>query len=216
MDQLSSMQLLRGHVFPGRSYPSAIATKRWSNVPGEPVIELPGSWQKHGDGEPNETLFAWGKVVGELLRGAPDGKAYKIGAMYIEFENNGGSPVTPPAFDRSGGKSYYDGLSSSGDRDYLRVPIVAAQLDSTDLTNFPDGNRITFFAQTTGVAGVHGKTFSDTVSSRIFGGALVSTPVFSDQTQDIVHSRFYFSSSDNQLVKQAGSQVTMTWPLSLQ
>jgi len=145
-------------------------------------------------------------ILGELLRGAPDGKPYKIGAMYVEFENNGGVAVTPPTPLAAEGKSYYDGLLTHPTRDYLRVPATAVLLDSTDAALYPGGNRLTVIAQTAGVAGVHGKIFSDTVSSRVYGGALVSTPDYGDQTQDLVYARFYYAAA-SQMVKLASSQL---------
>ena len=159
----------------------------------------------------NLTLYDWGEVNANLLAGQLDGKTYKIGGMYIEFENNGGSPVTPPSFDRTGGKSYYDSLSVDPTIDYLRVAIAAATITDPISGN---GKIVTFIAQTEGTAGVHGKTFSDGVSSRVFGAGLVAFPVEGDASQDIVHSRFYYESA-NQLIKQAGSQITVTWPLTL-
>lgn len=212
-EHLSHMKV-NGAVHAGRVYPSDNVSTLVRQI-GEP-IQLPGVWVPEGSWEDNLTLFGWATIVGELLRGSPDGKPYNIGAILIEFENNGGAPVTPPTFTRSGGKTYYDGLSSDPNRDYLRVPVSNISLTSTDTVKFPGGNKVTFFAQTEGIAGVHGKTFSDSVQSRVYGGALVATPEFSDQTLDIVHSRFYFTVAANQLVKQAGSQLSLTWPLTLQ
>lgn len=178
-------------------------------------VSLPGLWLPRGCYEHNLALYGAATIIAQLLRGQPDGKPWRISALYVEFSNDSGNPVTPPAFDRSGGKSYYDGLVSDSNRDYLRVPIIAQTLGSTDENLFPGGNEITFYGQTTGTSGVHGKTFSHTVQSRVFGGALVSTPEFDDPSQDVVHSRFYFSDANNQLIKQAGSQISLTWPLRL-
>lgn len=213
MDNIIGNIQVSGKVRPGRVYPGG-----FTEVPvghGKNLL-LPGQWKEEGDWETNLTLFGWGALVGQLLRGAPDGKSYRIAGMYLEFENNGGAPVSTPAFDRTGGLSYYDGLISDPNRDYLRVAMTADTFDSTDLTNFPDNNRVTFFAQTTGVVGVHGKTFSDGVQSRVYGGALVAFPDVSDSSLDLIHSRFYFTVADNQLIKSAGSQLSLTWPLSLQ
>ena len=173
-------------------------------------------WVPQGDFEHNEVMYDWATIVGELLRGAPDGKPYKLGGMYIEFENNGGAPVYPPSFDRDDGVAYYNGLSASATRDYLRVPMTVIDLDTTDVSNFPGGNRVTCFARTDGVTGVHGKTFSNAVSSRVFGAALVAFPAFGDATQDLVFSRFYWSNTDNQIVKATGSQIGLEWPITLQ
>lgn len=176
---------------------------------------LEGLWVPHGYDEHNLVMFEAATAIAELLRGAPNLKAYKLGGMYMEFENNGGAPVTPPTnTDRAAGKSYFDGLVSDPNRDYIRVPLTAQTLESSDATNYPNGNRVVNYAASTGIAGVHGKTFSHTVSSRVYGGALVVFPEESDSSQDIVFSRFYFSDENNQLVKQEGSQVSMTWPLT--
>lgn len=180
-------------------------------------IYLPGLWKPHGYFEHNLVMYGAATAIAELLRGAPDLKQYKIGGMLVEFENNGGAAVTPPSnTDRSNGTAYYAGLSSDPNRDYLRVPLTAQSLESTDDSLYPEGNKLVNFAQTTGIAGVHGKTFSHTVSSRVYGGALAVFPVANDSTQDIIFSRFYFTDSDNQLVKQNGSQISLTWPLTLQ
>jgi hypothetical protein len=161
-------------------------------------------------------MYDWATVAGELLRGAPDSKPYKIGGMFFEFENNSGAAVSPPSFDRNDGMSYYNGLLTSPNRDYLRVPLVASSLNSSDVALFPGGNQLGFFAQTEGVTGVHGKTFSSAVQSRIFGGALVTFPDFGDATQDLVFSRFYFTETDEQLIKLVGSQIGFSWSVTLQ
>lgn len=169
-------------------------------------------WLANHAEEDNLVLYSWGTIAAQLL--ANGNAAYKIGAMFLEFENNGGATVTPPTYDRTGGIAYYNGLSSSPTRDYLRVPITAATL-STDTPSIYSNNVMTFFAQSSGVAGIHGKTFSDSVKSMVFGAALVCTPNFNDPTQDIVFSRIYFSAAGQQ-VKLPSSQVGVTWPISLQ
>jgi hypothetical protein len=162
----------------------------------------------------NLILFDWAAIVGNLLTtGNPN---YKIGGMFLEFENvaSEGDPVSIPSFDRSGGIAYYDSLSLSATRDYLRVPLISGTLESIDEVNFPDGNLMTFFAQSQGTVGVHGKEFSDTAISKVFGGALVAMPDINDSTQDKVFSRFYVETSDQQ-VKLATSQIGLTWEIEL-
>lgn len=155
---------------------------------------------------------SWATVVARLMTGETDGKTYKPSVMFIEFENNGGAAVTPPTIDETDGIEYYDGLS--GTRDYLRVPLTASTVESTDDELYPLGNSCLYFAQTAGSAGENGLTFSSANSSRVYGGAIVSTPVPGDPTQDLLVGRFYYS-SDDQVIKVAGSQVgvTVTMPL---
>jgi len=155
-------------------------------------------------------------ALAKLLQGSLDGKSYKIGGMYIEFENNGGAAVTPPTFDRAGGTSYYAALVSNANRDYLRVPLTATELSSSDIAIYPGGNVLTCFARTAGTTGVHGKPFSSAQQSRVYGGALVITPQFNDSSQDLVLARFYWASATNQVIKGTGSQIGLEWPFTLQ
>jgi hypothetical protein len=88
-------------------------------------------------------------------------------------------------------------------------------LTSTDEDRFPFGNCVTTFAQTSGVTGVNGKPFSAAQQSRVYGAALVAFPDFGDATQDLVFSRFYYSTASKQLVKLAGSEIGIEWRVNL-
>lgn len=183
---------------------------------GQPYAALPGIWRPQGQFANNDILYDWATAVCELLRGAPDGKQYKVSAMYLEFENNSGAAVSPPAYSRDEGVSYYTSLSSSPERDYLRVPLTAATLTSTDEDLFPRGNRLTFFAQTEGTAGINGKPYDSASQSRLYGGALVVTPDFTDPAQDLIFARFYWSDTADQMIKLVGSQCGLEWRETLQ
>jgi len=181
-------------------------------------VMLPGHWTRASDIVHNQFLYDWARIFQNLLRGSPDGKNYSIAGMYLEFENNGGATINPvPTIARTGNKAeYYDTLHT-GDpkRDYLRVPLVATASSLSDANNFDGDNVFTAIAMSQGVTGVHGNTFSDSVSSRIYGGALVAMPGGTgDATQDLVLSRMYLSGS-NQINKQAGSQIALTWSVVL-
>ncbi len=183
--------------------------------PGEP--QGFNHWSQRTDWQPNQFLYEWGTIFANMLlrRGANFG----IGGMYLEFENTGspGDPVSPPDFTRDPqeGVNYYNGLSDSADRDYLRVPLVAGTLASSELAKFPYGNQPSFFAQTSGTAGVHGKPFSDANNSTVFGGALVSFLDETDYTRDLVLSRFYVT-VEKQMVKLPTSQIGFEWRLTFQ
>lgn len=153
----------------------------------------------------NDVLKTWAQIVGPLLRRSPDGRDYAIGGMYLEFENNGGAAVTPPAVTRDDTLSYYTGLSSHPTRDYLRVPLSSAQ---------QSGSTLTFSARTTGTVGVHGKPCTSGAQSRFYGGALLAFPVYGDATQDIIFSRLYFEDSASQRIKGVG-EIMMEWPINL-
>lgn len=180
------------------------------------IHEVRGTiWEPLSGWVPNETLFDWAGIYSKLLT---EGNVnFKIGGMYLEYENvaDPDDPVSVPTFDRSGGLSYYQSLASSPTRDFLRVALTAATRSSTDPVKFPDGNLATFFAQSQGVVGTHGKAFSDAVNSKIFGGALVAFPDVADAVQDIVHSRFYLPVSGQQ-VKLPTSEVGLEWDVELQ
>ena len=161
----------------------------------------------------NDILYDWGPIVARLLQG---NVAYKLGGIYIEYQNvaSPGTPVTPPAVARDDGYAYYDGLSGSTTVDFLRLPLTSSFLTSSDEEIFPQGNEVTFLAMTAGAVGANGKTFSDTVNSRVYGAALVAIPDSGDRTKDLVFSRFYLP-TNQQIVKPAGQQIVLEWKLIL-
>ena len=168
---------------------------------------------------PNQIQYGWGIAAAKLM--ATGNAAYRISAMYIEFENVAVSsdPVTPPSYTRSEGQEYYEGLSLVADRDFIRASLllpaaVSVEEGYEDYVPENEGNLLTFYTQTQGTAGYHGKTFSNAVNSKIFGAALVATPDPDDPTKDIIVARTYLS-SPNQVLKIAASQVGLTWGLSL-
>ncbi len=148
----------------------------------------------------NDVLYSWGAIAARLLTSAKSLSNYTINGMYFEYKNvaDPDDPVTTPIFDRSEGLSYYDDLTSSPDVDFIRTPIVAATIDSSDTDQFPDVNRMTFLAMTSGIVGINGKAFSADDNSKVYGGALVAMPDPGDRTQDVIFSRFYFD-TDNQM-----------------
>ena len=163
----------------------------------------------------NQLQLSWGAIATEAIgRGNP---AYKIAAMYIEFENvaNPGDPVTIPTFGRDEGIEYYTALMSSSVRDFLRVPLILTPSIEVEpgfenAFSGDQGNLVTFFTQSVGTQGFNGKTYSDSVNSKVFGAALVATPNFADQSQDVIFARSYYDVAD-QTLKEASSQVGITW-----
>lgn len=171
---------------------------------GTPATE----WRK------NLVMYDWAAIVARLLTGDVN---YKLGAMYIEFENvaSPGDPVAVPTYGRDDGKSYYDGLAGDPARDYLRVPIFATGRTSSDETLFPLGNVLNLYARTAGVVGVNGLPFTGAANSTVFGAALVATPDFADQTQDLIFSRFYCEEEEQQ-GKSDNGQIASEWELVLE
>lgn len=175
--------------------------------------ELPFGWEGELVFRSNQLQYDWAVILCELLRGAPSGKPYKLSAMYLEFANTGDDPVAVPAvFDRGQNLAYYANLS--GNRDYLRVPILAQTITSTDPEIFPPprGNQLTNWAVTQGTQGQHGLEFSAAVGSRLYGAALVSTPDYTDPSQDLIYARFYLPENE-QLVKLPDAQLGLAWPI---
>lgn len=175
-----------------------------------------GVWLPRGEPTRNLVMYDWATAVTQLLAGNIE---YRLSTMYFEFRNmdDPDDAVSAPSYDRGDGISYYEGLADSDDTDYLRVPLTSAIVtvgtETGDAQNFPNGNVVTAYAQTSGAVGVHGKTFSDAVNSKVFGGALVSAPEPGDSSQDLVISRFYLAES-KQIVKLATNQIGFGWPLA--
>lgn len=161
----------------------------------------------------NQIQWTWGEIACKLF--GEGSSEYKISSMYIEFENvaSPGDTVTAPSFDRSDGIEYYSSLSASSDRDYLRVQLISnpkASLISGYEGASLNVNQLTFYAQSSGSLGVHGKTFSAGANSTVFGLALVATPKWEDRTKDLIFAREYYPVGQ-QVLKQASSQVGVSW-----
>lgn len=179
--------------------------------------------------QPNQIQYSWGFIASRQLgyRFQPNRYSYHISAMYVEFENQSaqaataGSPVSiSSSFPRDTSNNYYNTLG--GSRDFLRIPLiieptssVAAGTEATlsDLSLEQQFNKLTFFAQTAGTSGVHGKPFSHNNNSKVYAAALVAAPVFSDRTKDVIFARTVFA-QNNQVSKAASSQIGITWDIS--
>ena len=172
-----------------------------------------GVWTPKTEFKSNLLLNQWATIVAKLL--TTGDARYRIGGMYLEFSNTAspGDPVSPPAFDRSRDINYYNDLAGSSNRDYLRVPMTGNQL-LTDGADFKD-NEIVFFARSSGTTGVHGKAFSDSVNSTIFGASLVAYVDNNDATRDLLLSSMYLKVADQQQ-KLSTSQIGLEWQLIFQ
>ena len=174
--------------------------------------------------QPNQIQYSWGHIAARQLgfrrqAGRPD---YYISAMYLEFENlaSPSSTVTAPSFTRDLGLDYFNELLDSATRDFIRVPmrLEPALGISTGFepyfTDGVDGNQLTFFVQSAGVVGVHGKTFSHSVNSKIYAATLVAAPT-GDRTQDVVFARTTFAGAE-QVTKEASSQIGISWDIAFE
>jgi hypothetical protein len=169
-------------------------------------------WTPVTDFKSNLVLYQWTEIVSKLL--TTGDSRYRIGGMYLEFKNvaSPGTTVSPPSFTRARTVAYYDALASSPDTDYLRVPLTATQIlsEGEGLTN----NQLVFFARSSGMTGVHGKSFSYASNSVVFGASLVAFVDATDTTQDLLYSSIYFATEDQQQ-KLATSQIGLEWPITL-
>jgi hypothetical protein len=152
---------------------------------------------------PNLILYSGADILANVVSGNP---AYAINVMYIEYENTAGTP-TPPAYDRTGGFAYYNGLVTP--KDIIRVPLITQpDISSSDVALY-DGNQPTFFSVSEGSVGaVAGINFNSASNSKVYGAALVAAPDINDRAQDKVFSRVYFN---DPIAKQTGHEIGVTW-----
>jgi hypothetical protein len=172
----------------------------------------------------NQIQVSWGHIAAKQIgfRHQPDRPDYFISGMYFEYENqiNPDQIVTVTNFDRTLGLPYYNTLASNPLRDFLRVPlrlepslsVSGSSVGAAELTAAAMSNQLTFFAQTAGTAGVHGKSFSHLSNSKVYSAALVAMPVFDDRTRDVIFARINFGTTD-QTAKEASSQIGITWDI---
>ncbi len=146
-------------------------------------------------------LFGWGN------------RNYRISAIYLEYENTV-SAVTPPSYAATDSILYYANLAPP--KDYLRVPITGSPVVGIAsgyeayFTPGVSGNMLSIGADSVGSTGVNGLAFSNAENSRVYGVALVATPVGGDPSQDILITRGYFDAAD-QMVKPPTGQVHAGW-----
>lgn len=175
----------------------------------------------------NQIQVWWGHIAAKQLgfRRQPDRDDYFISGMYFEYENqtNPLAAVATTTFDRTLGISYYESLSSDPKRDFLRVPlrleptlsVMPGSTGETVLNATGLSNQLTFFAQTAGTQGVHGKNFSHITNSKVFSAALVAMPRFADRTKDAIFARINLDAGD-QTSKEASSQIGITWDIAFE
>lgn len=153
---------------------------------------------------PNALQQDSGLIRAKLLSGDV---SYKLSAVYVEFENvaSPGDPVTPPvSVPDSEGIDYYQGLSGSVSRDFMRVPISFPPLIDTDDELYELPNRWTVVVDVPAGTGYHGKPFNSGSNSTVFGLALVATPDWDDELEDLVYSRQYYEVVDQSPVPPSG------------
>lgn len=159
----------------------------------------------------NLILYGGADILALLAGGQ---SSYSLRTMYIEFENlaDPSDPITPPTFGRADGVAYYNGLISSPNRDFIRVPLSVSAAFSSSGADYAN-NIATFFGQSSGTVGFHGKAFGESSNSAIFGAAMVASPDPTDQSKDIVFSRAY--AGIDKILKQAGFEIGVTWGIRL-
>lgn len=151
--------------------------------------------------QPNIIPFQGADILAKLISGDLD---WKIGAMLFEFENTAGAPTVPSPVRGEGIDYYIDDLNLEANKDYLRIPLVVPPGITPSSSSYV-GNQATFFAITSGVAGIHGKTFDQGVDSKVYGVALAATPDVAEYTQDKLFSRSY--SGFDPVPKEDGHQI---------
>jgi hypothetical protein len=175
--------------------------------------------------QPNQIQYGWGFIAARQLgyQRQPDRLDYHISAMYIEYENlDPELTISPVSLGRSADISYYNSLVDSETRNFIRVPLTiepALSVSTGYEANLPvnqSGNQLTFFAQTSEARVVYegeNKAFRASSNSRVYAAALVAAPVMSDRSKDVVFARTVFA-ENNQVTKEASSQIGITWDIA--
>lgn len=178
--------------------------------------------------QPNQIQYSWGYIAAKQIgyRPNPERLNYNISAVYLEFENqiDPEEEISAAPFSRDLGIGYYNALVNNPKRDFLRIPLILEPAGSVSAgyeANLPTEqqlNKLTFFVQSVGTTGVHGRQFSHAAengTSKVFAAALVAAPMFSDRTKDVIFARTVFL-PQNQVTKEASSQIGLTWEIAFE
>jgi len=131
--------------------------------------------------------------------GSPDSGS-KLDTAYVEFAN--GRTVPPADIVPSTLRTYFDSLAASPDQDYLRVPVLAHSPEQA-----PDGRpQLTLVIATDGSTGVHGKSFSSAVKSRIYAVTLAASQL--NDRDDVFAARHHYEVVE-QIEKPDSGHVTL-------
>jgi hypothetical protein len=158
----------------------------------------------------NQIMDSAASVIAHLLQG---NHSQHITTAYFEFENlpTPGSTPTPPVFTKADGVEYYTGLEFSSTNDFIRVPAFSQH---TITVNGAGNPVVTFCAITPGNdVGFWGKPFTSENNSAVIGAALVATPRYSTQANDIIFARNYPVGA--KVLKPVGEQIALTWSIEV-
>lgn len=164
----------------------------------------------------NLILFQGADIMAALLAGD---MSHRISHMYFEFENTAGAPAVP-TITRGDGRPYFAGLDGSGNRDWVRVPIVMNPSLSVIPNDSPNygGNGVLFTATTASAVPAVGKSpaanyFEDAGlngPSKIFSVALAAAPDRNSDAKDKVFSRLNLSTA---MPLQPNSHIVFFWSI---
>lgn len=155
---------------------------------------------------PNDLVVSAGHLVMQAI--AKRDVNYGLSVMYIEFENmeDAETPASIPDIDPND-LDYYNDLSSSPSRDFLRVLInenpTTFMVDGYETLlpeDMPNG-AIMYASTGSASAGVHGKPFNAGSFSRVSGLAIAAGPDPDDRSQDILYARAYYEGEAQWLVQ---------------
>ena len=129
----------------------------------------------------------------------------KLDVAYLEYVN--GSPVMPPEIIATDSLDYYHRLDTTSDRDYLRCFILSHTIKESGGKTF-----LSLVIASDGDVGVHGKPFSATAGSKVYGLAIVASQTL--RRDDLLFGRHYFSPED-QIEKPENGGIIFTFNLHL-
>jgi hypothetical protein len=137
-------------------------------------------------------------IFNAVIPGTSD-SGTKINTAYIEFVN--GDAIEPPEVNPASIADYFVQLGSTPDRDYLRVPILSHVVGKTDT----GAAKLEMTVAADGETGVHGKSFSAAVGSRIYGFTLAASQ--GNDRGDILVVNHYYPPAEQIAKTESGSMI---------